>query len=408
MKKNTPPGHRLTPSLGLRLEVEQPPEWRLTSIGGDNQFLTPFLFRAPLNSDWSSARVISARARNRHLFAGAEFMKATLICLLVFFASFDFPQQAWAVNTELFASVFGDINGKHSTGDSFFATTPSVLDFDFVKALAELTQPLTASTDSASGSVTGTAFAVHLDDRKILGADLSGAVSGFRKPGAGTTFKTAGQLTANFAAIAEYRDELMIEIEGGDPSDNTLVQMDGVIFFQGFTTLEAVATGGINPENVFAEVFMALDGTNSTGTRLLARKRGDGREQVPQTADDPFNLFDQNPVVDFNYVLSTKVALPVTLRLVIQGRAAFGDGDTSHISPGVAAASFEAHYGNTLEWGGITKVTNLNTGEEITNYRVTSASGFDYNRSFLVPEPTSWLLVFLATGLGPRIRSRRR
>jgi hypothetical protein len=63
-------------------------------------------------------------------------------------------------------------------------------------------------------------------------------------------------------------------------------------------------------------------------------------------------------------------------------------------------AFFNAAYADTLTWGGITKVTDFNTGEVITDWTITSESGFDYSKPFPVPEPHSCgLLLGAVVGL---------
>ena len=52
---------------------------------------------------------------------------------------------------------------------------------------------------------------------------------------------------------------------------------------------------------------------------------------------------------------------------------------------------FIGAYGNTLKWGGITRVTDFLTGEPIEDWSITSASGFNYANAYQesVPEPAS-------------------
>jgi len=69
-------------------------------------------------------------------------------------------------------------------------------------------------------------------------------------------------------------------------------------------------------------------------------------------------------------------------------------------------AVINADYSRTLNWGGITSVVDMATGEEVQGWTVSSASGFDYSKPFGVPEPSSILL--LASGLCARLALGRR
>ena len=53
---------------------------------------------------------------------------------------------------------------------------------------------------------------------------------------------------------------------------------------------------------------------------------------------------------------------------------------------------------HTLAWDVITSVTDADTGALVTDWTLTSDSGFDYTRAAAVPEPPS--LFLLGTGLG--------
>ncbi len=53
-----------------------------------------------------------------------------------------------------------------------------------------------------------------------------------------------------------------------------------------------------------------------------------------------------------------------------------------------------ADYSHTLAWGGIDSVTDASTGLPITDWSVSSATGFDYSQP--APEPATFVLLGLA------------
>jgi hypothetical protein len=69
---------------------------------------------------------------------------------------------------------------------------------------------------------------------------------------------------------------------------------------------------------------------------------------------------------------------------------------------GTVGTATVASFGNTLRWGGISSVIDLSTGQPITDWTITSASGFDYSQP-AVPEPSTaallaigWVVSWLA------------
>lgn len=68
------------------------------------------------------------------------------------------------------------------------------------------------------------------------------------------------------------------------------------------------------------------------------------------------------------------------------------------------SASADCDLGNSVYWGGITRLTDR-AGGSVASWSVTSASGFDYAKSFFnqptggVPEPASWALFVVGFGL---------
>ena len=86
---------------------------------------------------------------------------------------------------------------------------------------------------------------------------------------------------------------------------------------------------------------------------------------------------------------SDKVSGIVAWTLGVRAEVTVDDADVINHQAGSAIAI--ADFAHTLSWGGITSVTDADTGQPITNYTLTSASGFDYTHPFAgpIPEPGS-------------------
>jgi hypothetical protein len=62
-----------------------------------------------------------------------------------------------------------------------------------------------------------------------------------------------------------------------------------------------------------------------------------------------------------------------------------GSGSGPGLPGGIAVVT--ADFSNTLSWGGITSVEKVSSGEPITDYVISSSSGFDYTKSFEAQVP---------------------
>ena len=110
----------------------------------------------------------------------------------------------------------------------------------------------------------------------------------------------------------------------------------------------------------------------------------------------------------FSFDVSSGVPKPISFRMRLVGKANVTGPQTGGGPARSGVAAFTADFSHSLSWGGITSVVNLGTGEPITNWSVTSESGFDYSQVFPpVPEPSSIALLSfgLCVWLG---RARRR
>ena len=99
-------------------------------------------------------------------------------------------------------------------------------------------------------------------------------------------------------------------------------------------------------------------------------------------------------IIPFSYDVSPGDSKAIELNFDVRGGAVAGH--FQNLGSGTAASTFNANFENTLEWGGITSVTRASTGEPITDWSVTSESGFDYSQVFPIPEPSVLILLFTA------------
>jgi hypothetical protein len=105
-------------------------------------------------------------------------------------------------------------------------------------------------------------------------------------------------------------------------------------------------------------------------------------EKAPKTIPTEIEVEGNSTVVSWTLQLDT-------------GSSVLAQDVINHKS-GTAVAIGDALH--TLDWAGITSVTDADTGAPVTDWTLTSDSGFDYTRAAAaVPEPASLLL--LGTGL---------
>ena len=325
-------------------------------------------------------------------------MKPTPLCLVLSGLLAVFASTSSANPIEVSATLSGSISGRGGVDEAAYSIGPPVqVDFDSVRA--EVGPLAISGGDGVStGSLSAGVQARHPErqgDPGLLAIDMQGSFVASRQPTGAGSFFSAGSMLVGAQAIAEYHDDVTITLVN-DPDPNAPVTMEGFVFLEGFAALEAVATGGIDPNNVVARIGGRLSGTNTSPTVFGAIKKATG--EITPIAPGSFNILDFNPIINFSYDFFSGVPSPIFLKLEMSGAAEYGDGSAATLSSGFAIASFEAHFGNTLRWGGITRVIDRRTGAEITDYRISAASGFDYTQTFPVPEPGS--LVLLLVGVG--------
>jgi hypothetical protein len=102
--------------------------------------------------------------------------------------------------------------------------------------------------------------------------------------------------------------------------------------------------------------------------------------------------------------MMVNIDLPTSMSFLMEVRADAMARNTKYVGPGSASTTFDANFTHTLSWGGITSVTDANSGLPVSNWSIISASGVDYAHA--VPEPSA--LALLAAYWLPLITRRGR
>ncbi|MBA3481814.1 MAG: hypothetical protein H0T51_08370 [Pirellulales bacterium] len=205
-------------------------------------------------------------------------------------------------------------------------------------------------------------------------------------------------------ARAEWAD---ITTTSAPQAAGRLLLHEGVIVFKGeiladITSLRSGGNSGLATVTASITTTAALPSPISGLPGAFAYAEdglfGSGTRFVPATTVYPLTiLVREGAPFDFR----------ITLLVVAEGFATTGrfPDDSADVVIGQSAGV----YSNTLTWGGITSVRDAETGELIEDWTITSESGFDYSRPYVVPETSSLVLLMTCLcALSPVRRHRRR
>lgn len=222
----------------------------------------------------------------------------------------------------------------------------------------------------------------------------------------GTDFATFGALKSQLAATSTTSGWSATAPHASARSDSTIGFQDRLTFLRAGTPAGTMGTmtghlllsGSVDASSAISPYTIsaasAVVTVNSPGASANLRAYGDRAATGNMPAVLTFTL-----PVQFN--------TPNFTLLFVQLQTAVNTSALNQYGATWAAAA-NAKFFNSAEWGGIDAVYDAQ-GHALTDWSVSSASGFDYTRSYaaqVVPEPGTWLM--LLTGLAALGFTRRR
>ncbi len=185
--------------------------------------------------------------------------------------------------------------------------------------------------------------------------------------------------------------------------DGTPLRIDAKLYMTG--SIAAAVTGEADSQfhGALANAFATLTGIGAWADQSPTPIQASATDELGHR----YTSHTPNPVeVDFswNTYVGDGAAIGETLEINANGESFINFGSNLE---GETTSFFDANYGDTVRWGGITSVYNESTGEYLTDYSVTSASGFDYKHEAPVPEPSVLLTLALLLPAAALRRPRR-
>jgi hypothetical protein len=179
-----------------------------------------------------------------------------------------------------------------------------------------------------------------------------------------------------------------------DPRPGRLIHLEGVLELNGGMDIDVHGTPAFNINRLAnSQVNLRLIGGRLLGGLDPLQPApydgiyfGEARESTSLTVDvlrPAPGLIDVDIFVKEGELFTMDILMEVRasgLARIHSYYSAFGNSFST---------MFSANYGHTLRWGGITSVTDAQSGEPIEGWAITSASGFDYAHPAPVPEPAT-------------------
>jgi hypothetical protein len=289
------------------------------------------------------------------------------------------------------AAVFAEFGRQFTEGD--FRTSGVVSSLEVSLNFEKEVVAPPRGNSKARAYATATAFA----DTGNLQVGFGGAVTG----------STAGGNEEFHATISSGRVQARWQdsaIVTGNTPGGRLITVNGFLVVSGMFALNV--SGNPTPTNdpansVTAQSTLRLSidsgGSIMSDSNLPPPPYQGSLWGVANASLDPrvpSYMYQPQSIIPFKYFLREGVAFTIDYTMEVSGSAMvsrpFRFAPNTH---SVAEVYFDADFTHTLNWGGITSVTDTQTGAPIEGWTITSASGVNYANA--VPEPAGMMVLGL-------------
>jgi hypothetical protein len=249
-------------------------------------------------------------------------------------------------------------------------------------------------------SVASTAFA----SAGLLRLGMEGAVEQKITP----TRRGGTALMSGQQVKVRWRDTYLVMGNTAQPQPGRPVLINAFLNVSGSIDAQAQIEHSSHSESsASAEIRLILAGRNEFGQAIVPGPAGGSLIAMRTASTGPNDVQTNIPapgVIPVTLLAFEGVPSQMIFELTLLANAR-ADNSFNAPRPSVASASFDADFTHTLSWGGITSVTDANTGQPISGWSITAESGADYAQA--IPEPTTGVpLLLLLLSLTGRRRPR--
>jgi len=328
------------------------------------------------------------------------------LCIMVFLGfGLACPSRGFAQGAEFTyeASASYSLLGNTSVGgvEKPLGAVNSLTTLNPLTQPASLAGSISDQRGDGGSSISLAANAEVFASAGLMRARLNGGTSVTEAPGT----PASSAVLRDSSAKVSWRDGYLIHGNPFDPHPGRQLLVQAFLNVGGSFATNVPAVGfGIGTGSQ-VQLSLIVNARDQLGRNLLATTPAyNGAFGFEYNNSDPnFEPLPRPPpgVIPLQLIVLESVVAELRFEMDVRAAAASGSqmtfGNTFSTS-----TTFDADFGHTITWGGITGITDAATGAAVEGWRVQSASGVNY--AVAVPEPAAMALV----GVGGLLLGRRR